>query len=82
MRRTISLAALLAALLVSLASVAFAFEPPGLTADANRYFGEIRRLAPAGGNPQQRADADRRLRDRLRPTDDDEPAPGIEPAPA
>ncbi|MCC7282065.1 MAG: alpha-2-macroglobulin family protein [Acetobacteraceae bacterium] len=63
MRRTGILGALVASLLVLSASLGVAFEPPGLTADANRYAAEIRRLAPAGGNPQQRADADRRLRE-------------------
>jgi len=63
MRRTGLLGALVASLLVLSATLGFAFEPPGLTADANRYAAEIRRQAPAGGNPQQRADADRRLRE-------------------
>jgi uncharacterized protein YfaS (alpha-2-macroglobulin family) len=61
MRRAATLA--LAALFALLATAAGAFEPTGLAADANRYAGEIRRLAPAGGTPAARAEADRRLRE-------------------
>lgn len=63
MRRTGFGGALLAALLLLLPVLAGAFEPPGLAADANRYAAEIRRQAPAGGTPAQRAEADRRLRE-------------------
>ena len=57
------LAALVAVVLLAaalLASTAFAFEPPGLSGDAQRYSRDIRRAAPAGGTPQQRAEAERR----------------------
>lgn len=69
MRRAAVLGFFLSVLLFGLAQAAFAFEPPGLAADASRYAAEIRRLAPAGGSPQQRADADRRLREAAQRND-------------
>lgn len=66
------LAAVVAVFLVAaalLAPPAFAFEPPGLSGDAQRYSRDIRRAAPAGGTPQARAEAERRANEAAQRND-------------
>ncbi|HYF06056.1 MAG TPA: MG2 domain-containing protein, partial [Acetobacteraceae bacterium] len=51
---------ILAALAAPPAPAQTAFQLPGLQRDANAYLGEMRRRFPAGGSPQQRAQAEAR----------------------
>ena len=69
MRLLRTLVLVLFAALAMLSLPATAFELPGLQRDAQNYLTELRRRFPAGGSPQQRAQAEQRAQQAERQRD-------------